>query len=148
MPWAALSRSGTVPPGLIRRISPRALPGKTDERGVDRGRAGLGGCVGHGRGPDQGPVASGVYRRVLRAGARLPLSVAAVRRRGAVAARGGRHRAAADRPAQPGQGKEGSRMSRRARLMLFAVAAAGLAVTLGVGLAGLPSFGGQVTAYA
>ena len=39
-------------------------------------------------------------------------------------------------------------MSRRARLMLFAVAAAGLAVTLGVGLAGLPSFGGQVTAYA
>ena len=39
-------------------------------------------------------------------------------------------------------------MSRRARLTLFAVAAAGLAVTLGAGLAGLPSFGGQVTAYA
>ena len=39
-------------------------------------------------------------------------------------------------------------MSRRARLTLFAVAAAGLAVTLGVGLAGLPSFGGQITAYA
>ena len=39
-------------------------------------------------------------------------------------------------------------MSRRARLILFAVAAVGLAATLGVGLAGLPSFGGQITAYA
>jgi multicomponent Na+:H+ antiporter subunit B len=39
-------------------------------------------------------------------------------------------------------------MSRRARLVLFAAAAAGLAVTLGVGLAGLPSFGGQITSYA
>jgi multicomponent Na+:H+ antiporter subunit B len=39
-------------------------------------------------------------------------------------------------------------VSRRVRLMFFAVAAAGLAVTLGVGLAGLPSFGGQITAYA
>jgi multicomponent Na+:H+ antiporter subunit B len=39
-------------------------------------------------------------------------------------------------------------MSRRARLALFAVAAAALAVTLGVGLAGLPSFGSQLTAYA
>src|ERR1700761_8879622 len=39
-------------------------------------------------------------------------------------------------------------MSRRARLAFFAVAAAGLAVTLGVGLAGLPSFGSQLTAYA
>jgi multicomponent Na+:H+ antiporter subunit B len=39
-------------------------------------------------------------------------------------------------------------VSRRARLMLFAVAAAGLAATLGVGLAGLPSFGSQISAYA
>ena len=39
-------------------------------------------------------------------------------------------------------------MSRRTRLMFFAVAAAALAMTLGVGLAGLPSFGGQITAYA
>ena len=39
-------------------------------------------------------------------------------------------------------------MSRRARLVFFAVAAAALAVTLGVGLAGLPSFGSQITAYA
>ena len=39
-------------------------------------------------------------------------------------------------------------MSRRARLTFFAVAAAALAVTLGVGLAGLPSFGSQLTAYA
>ncbi len=39
-------------------------------------------------------------------------------------------------------------MSRHARLLFFAVAAVGLAVTLGVGLAGLPSFGGQTSAYA
>ena len=39
-------------------------------------------------------------------------------------------------------------MSRRARLALFAVAAAALAVTLGVGLAGLPSFGSQISSYA
>ena len=39
-------------------------------------------------------------------------------------------------------------MSRRARLAFFAVAAAGLAVTLAVGLAGLPPFGSQLTAYA
>ena len=39
-------------------------------------------------------------------------------------------------------------MSRRARLAFFAVAAAGLAVTLGFGLAGLPAFGRQVSVYA
>ena len=39
-------------------------------------------------------------------------------------------------------------MSRPARLLFFAVAAAGLAATLGVGLAGLPSFGSQTSAYA
>jgi len=39
-------------------------------------------------------------------------------------------------------------MSRRARLALFAAAAAALAVTLGAGLAGLPSFGSQLTSYA
>ena len=39
-------------------------------------------------------------------------------------------------------------MSRRARLIFFAVAAAGLAVTLGAGLAGLPSFGSQTSTYA
>ena len=39
-------------------------------------------------------------------------------------------------------------MSRRTRLAFFAVAVAALAVTLGVGLAGLPSFGSQITAYA
>jgi multicomponent Na+:H+ antiporter subunit B len=39
-------------------------------------------------------------------------------------------------------------VSRRARLAFFAVAAAALAATLGVGLAGLPSFGSKVTAYA
>ena len=39
-------------------------------------------------------------------------------------------------------------MSRRARLAFFAAAAAALAVTLGVGLAGLPSFGSQITSYA
>jgi multicomponent Na+:H+ antiporter subunit B len=39
-------------------------------------------------------------------------------------------------------------MSRRARLVFFAVAAAALAVTLGIGLAGLPSFGRQVSSYA
>jgi multicomponent Na+:H+ antiporter subunit B len=39
-------------------------------------------------------------------------------------------------------------MSHRTRLMFFAVAAAALAVTLGAGLAGLPSFGSQVSAYA
>lgn len=39
-------------------------------------------------------------------------------------------------------------MSRRARLVFFAVAAAALAATLGAGLAGLPSFGRQVSAYA
>jgi multicomponent Na+:H+ antiporter subunit B len=39
-------------------------------------------------------------------------------------------------------------MSRRARLAFFAVAAAALAITLGVGLVGLPSFGSQITAYA
>ena len=39
-------------------------------------------------------------------------------------------------------------MSRRTRLAFFAVAVAALAVTLGVALAGLPSFGSQITAYA
>jgi multicomponent Na+:H+ antiporter subunit B len=39
-------------------------------------------------------------------------------------------------------------MSRRTRLAFFGVAVAALAVTLGVGLAGLPSFGSQITAYA
>ena len=39
-------------------------------------------------------------------------------------------------------------MSRRARLMFFAVAGAALAVTLGAGLAGLPSFGSQISSYA
>src|ERR1700758_5613271 len=39
-------------------------------------------------------------------------------------------------------------MSHRARLAFFAVAAAALAVTLDVGLVGLPSFGSQITAYA
>jgi len=39
-------------------------------------------------------------------------------------------------------------VSRRARLAFFAVAAAALAGALGVGLAGLPSFGAQLTAYA
>jgi multicomponent Na+:H+ antiporter subunit B len=39
-------------------------------------------------------------------------------------------------------------MSRRARLMFFAAAAAALAGALGVGLAGLPSFGGQISGYA
>ena len=39
-------------------------------------------------------------------------------------------------------------MSRPARLLFFAVAAAGLAAALGVGLAGLPSFGSQTSAYA
>ena len=39
-------------------------------------------------------------------------------------------------------------MSRRARLAFFTVAAAALAVTLGVGLGGLPSFGSQISAYA
>ena len=39
-------------------------------------------------------------------------------------------------------------MSRRARLVFFAVAAPALAVALGVGLAGLPSFGSQLSAYA
>jgi len=39
-------------------------------------------------------------------------------------------------------------VSRRARLVFFAVAAAALAATLGIGLAGLPSFGAQVSAYA
>ncbi len=39
-------------------------------------------------------------------------------------------------------------MSRRARLAFFGVAAAALAVTLSAGLADLPSFGSQLTAYA
>jgi multicomponent Na+:H+ antiporter subunit B len=39
-------------------------------------------------------------------------------------------------------------VTRRARLAFFAVAAAGLAATLGAGLAGLPSFGSQTSAYA
>jgi multicomponent Na+:H+ antiporter subunit B len=39
-------------------------------------------------------------------------------------------------------------MSRRARLVFFAVAASALAVTLGAGLAGLPSFGSQISSYA
>src|ERR1700751_430517 len=39
-------------------------------------------------------------------------------------------------------------MSRRTRLAFFAVAAAALAITLGVGLAGLPSFGSRISAYA
>ena len=39
-------------------------------------------------------------------------------------------------------------MSRRARLVFFAVAGASLAVALGIGLAGLPSFGAQLSAYA
>lgn len=39
-------------------------------------------------------------------------------------------------------------MSRRARLVFFTAAAAALAVTLGAGLAGLPSFGSQITSYA
>jgi len=39
-------------------------------------------------------------------------------------------------------------MSRSARLMFFAAAAAALAATLGVGLSGLPSFGSQISAYA
>lgn len=39
-------------------------------------------------------------------------------------------------------------MTRRARLAFFAVAAAALAATLGVGLAGLPSFGSHISAYA
>src|SRR5690349_23873703 len=129
-------------------MRPRALLGRSSERGGDRGRAGLGGRVRYGRGPDQGPAAPGLRGRVLRSGAGLPLPVDAGRGRGAVADRGGRHRAAADRAAQPGQGAEGAGMSRRARLALFAAAAAALAVTLGVGLAGLPSFGSQLTSYA
>ena len=44
--------------------------------------------------------------------------------------------------------RKGPGVSRRARLVFFAVAAAGLAATLGVGLAGLPSFGAQLSAYA
>ena len=39
-------------------------------------------------------------------------------------------------------------MSRRVRLVFFAVAVSALAVTLGAGLVGLPSFGSQITAYA
>jgi multicomponent Na+:H+ antiporter subunit B len=39
-------------------------------------------------------------------------------------------------------------MSRRARVVFFTVAAAGLAVSLGFGLAGLPSFGSQLSSYA
>jgi multicomponent Na+:H+ antiporter subunit B len=39
-------------------------------------------------------------------------------------------------------------MSRRVRLVFFAVAVSALAVTLGAGLVGLPSFGRQITAYA
>jgi multicomponent Na+:H+ antiporter subunit B len=39
-------------------------------------------------------------------------------------------------------------MSRPARLAFFAVAGAGLILALGIGLAGLPSFGSQITAYA
>lgn len=39
-------------------------------------------------------------------------------------------------------------MSRRARLVFFAAAAAGLAVTLGVGFAGLPAFGAPISGYA
>lgn len=39
-------------------------------------------------------------------------------------------------------------MSRRARLAFFAAAAAALAVVLGAGLAGLPSFGSHLTGYA
>ena len=39
-------------------------------------------------------------------------------------------------------------MTRRARLRLFAVAVAGLAATLAVGLAGLPRFGSPASAYA
>src|SRR5690349_1302696 len=135
-------------PGRIRRTRPPALPGRNDERRGDRGRAGLGGRVRYGRGPDQGPAAPGVRSRVLRPESCLPLPVHAGRGRGAVADRGGRHRGAADRAAQPSQGAEGPGMSRRARLALFAVAAAALAVTLGAGLAGLPSFGSQLSAYA
>jgi multicomponent Na+:H+ antiporter subunit B len=39
-------------------------------------------------------------------------------------------------------------MTRRARLIFFAVTAAGLAAVLGAGLASLPSFGSQTSAYA
>jgi multicomponent Na+:H+ antiporter subunit B len=39
-------------------------------------------------------------------------------------------------------------MSRRVRLVFFAVAVSALAVALGAGLVGLPSFGSQTTAYA
>jgi multicomponent Na+:H+ antiporter subunit B len=39
-------------------------------------------------------------------------------------------------------------MSRRVRLVFFAVAVSALAVTLGAGLVGLPSFGRQITVYA
>lgn len=39
-------------------------------------------------------------------------------------------------------------MSRRTRLWVFAVAAAGLAVALGIGFAGLPHFGAPASAYA
>lgn len=39
-------------------------------------------------------------------------------------------------------------MTKRARLVLFSVGAAGLAVALAVGLGGLPSFGGPISAYA
>src|ERR1700756_4560967 len=126
----------------------RALPGRNDEPGGDGGRADLGGRVGHGRGADQGSAAPGLRSRVLRAGARLPLPVTAGRGRGTLTDRGGRHRVAADRTAQSGQGAEGPGMSRRARLAFFAVAALALAMTLGVGLAGLPSFASQTTAYA
>ncbi|MHB1536694.1 MAG: MnhB domain-containing protein [Acidimicrobiales bacterium] len=39
-------------------------------------------------------------------------------------------------------------MSHRGRLVLFALGAAGLAATLGAGFAGMPSFGGPISAYA
>lgn len=39
-------------------------------------------------------------------------------------------------------------MSRRGRLMFFMIAAAGLTTTLGIGLGGLPSFGGPISTYA
>src|SRR5580693_2029327 len=156
MRWAARSRSGAARSGRIRPTRLRLLlarkapapPELSNEPGGARGCAGVGGRGGHGRGADQGSVAAGVHGRVLRSGAGLLLPVAAGRGRGAVADRRGRNRAAADRAAQPGQGAEGPGVSRRARLVFFAVAAAALAATLGVGLAGLPSFGAQVSAYA
>src|SRR5919112_5921834 len=91
------------------------------------------------------PAAPGDPRGLVRADPGAAVLRPAGARRGVVTARGRWRRAAGDGPARAGGGARtrgrGRRMSRTARLVVFAVSATGLAALLAWSFAGLPDFG-------